>query len=212
MPRRPVLLFAAACAVIAVALIAVTVVLINRPAPGLQSPQGLETEHHVLEDGEIVGQGEVLVDHPDAGGERGAGVARRQRLAEGNDPPGIGHVVAEQDRHQGRLAGTVLAEQRKHFAGMQVQRDVVVGREAAEPLGDSFETKDGVRGHSAKSVGSFQLEAFGWLSLTFTVKEPSRIAFSRAATLSMTSLGTFPSKVPSGASSEPLCFIIEYWP
>ena len=43
MPRRPVLLFAAACAVIAVALIAVTVVLINRPAPGLQPGKVVST-------------------------------------------------------------------------------------------------------------------------------------------------------------------------
>ena len=43
MPRRPVLLFAAACAVIAVALIAVTVVLINRPAPGLQPGEVVST-------------------------------------------------------------------------------------------------------------------------------------------------------------------------
>ena len=43
MPRRPVLLFAAACAVIAVALIAVTVVLINRPAAGLQPGEVVST-------------------------------------------------------------------------------------------------------------------------------------------------------------------------
>ena len=34
MPRRPILIFAAACAVIAVALIAVTLVLVNRPPAG----------------------------------------------------------------------------------------------------------------------------------------------------------------------------------
>ena len=43
MPRRPVLLFAAACAVIAVAMIAVTVVLINRPAAGLQPGEVVST-------------------------------------------------------------------------------------------------------------------------------------------------------------------------
>lgn len=43
MPRRSILLFAGACAVIAVALIAVTLVVINRPAPGLQPGEVLST-------------------------------------------------------------------------------------------------------------------------------------------------------------------------
>ncbi len=51
MPRRSILLFAAACAVVAVALIAVTVVLASRPAPGLQP-------------GEVVSTGEAKVGGP----------------------------------------------------------------------------------------------------------------------------------------------------
>lgn len=51
MPRRSILLFAAACAVIAVALIAVTVVLATRPAPGLQP-------------GEVVTTGEARIGGP----------------------------------------------------------------------------------------------------------------------------------------------------
>lgn len=51
MPRRSILLFAAACAVIAVALIAVTVVLASRPAPGLQP-------------GEVVTTGEARIGGP----------------------------------------------------------------------------------------------------------------------------------------------------
>jgi len=43
MPRRSILLFAGACAVIAVALIAVTLVLINRPAAGLQPGEVVTT-------------------------------------------------------------------------------------------------------------------------------------------------------------------------
>ena len=45
-------------------------------------PQRLGAEHHVVEHGEVVGQREVLVHHADAGRQRGARVARRQRLAE----------------------------------------------------------------------------------------------------------------------------------
>lgn len=51
MPRRPILLFAAGCAVIAVALIAVTMVLVNRPAPGPRP-------------GEVVSTGEAEVGGP----------------------------------------------------------------------------------------------------------------------------------------------------
>ena len=43
MPRRSILLFAGACAVIAVALIAVTLVVINRPAAGLQPGEVVST-------------------------------------------------------------------------------------------------------------------------------------------------------------------------
>lgn len=51
MPRRSIVLFAAACAVIAVALIAVTVVLASRPAPGLRP-------------GEVVSTGEARIGGP----------------------------------------------------------------------------------------------------------------------------------------------------
>ena len=51
MPRRSILLFAAACAVIAVALIAVTMVLASRPAPGLRA-------------GEVVSTGQARIGGP----------------------------------------------------------------------------------------------------------------------------------------------------
>ena len=51
MPRRSILLFAAACAVVAVALIAVTMVLASRPASGLRA-------------GEVVSTGEARIGGP----------------------------------------------------------------------------------------------------------------------------------------------------
>ena len=71
----------------------------------------------------------MLVDHADAGVERGARVARRQRLAEGLDRARVGDIVAEEDVHQRRLAGAVLAEQRHDLAAREVERDRVVGDE-----------------------------------------------------------------------------------
>ena len=51
MPRRSIVLFAAACAAIAVALVVVTLVVVNRPAGGLQS-------------GEVVSTGQAQVGGP----------------------------------------------------------------------------------------------------------------------------------------------------
>ena len=53
---------------------------------------------------------------------------------------------------------------------------------------------------------------FGWSSSTLTLNLPDWMSASLALTLAITSAGTFFSNVPSGASSEPLCFIIEYGP
>jgi hypothetical protein len=54
--------------------------------------------------------------------------------------------------------------------------------------------------------------ALGCESSTFTVNLPSKIAFSFARTFVTISAGIFFSNVPSGDSSEPLNFIMEYWP
>ena len=62
-----------------------------------------------------------------------------------------------------------------------------------------------------RPVGHFE-PGFGGASLTLTTNLPERSSSSRAITLAITSFGTFDSKLPSGASSEPLNFIIEYWP
>ncbi|MNU04578.1 hypothetical protein D3C72_2490520 [compost metagenome] len=51
--------------------------------------------------------------------------------------------MAEEDVHQRRLAGAVFAEQRNHFAALQLEGNGVVGDERAEPLGDAGEAKDG---------------------------------------------------------------------
>ena len=56
--------------------------------------------------------------------------------------PASGDVVAEQDRHQRRLARAVLAEQREHLAARRASSEiVVVGDERAEALGDAGEAQ-----------------------------------------------------------------------
>ena len=146
----------------------------------------------------------MLMDHADAGGQRRIRAAGRQRLAKDFDAPRIGHVMAEQDGDQGGLARAVLAQQGEHLARVQRERDVVIGRQAAKALGNPCQAQG--------SGGWLHLLDLGSLSTTLTVKLPSRMDFWRAWTRVMTSAGTLPSKLPSGASSEPLCFISEYWP
>ena len=67
---------------------------------GKWPPERLAPEHHVIKHAQVVGQREVLVHHADAGVERDARVAGRQRLAEHFDIALVGDVVLEQDRHQ----------------------------------------------------------------------------------------------------------------
>ena len=91
--------------------------------------KGLGAEHHAVEHAEVVGQREVLVHHADAGRQRGRRITGRQRLAENFDAAAVSKVVAEQDAHQGTLAGPVLAQQREHLARRQLEVDIGVGDE-----------------------------------------------------------------------------------
>ena len=84
----------------------------------------------------------MLVNHADAGGKRRGGIAGRQRHAERFDAAFVRNVVAEEDRHQRRLAGAVLAEQRQHFGAREFERDAVVGDERPEALGDAGKAED----------------------------------------------------------------------
>ena len=159
----------------------------------------------------------MLVDHADAGGERRRRIARRQRLPERRDRPLVRHVVAEQDRHQRRLAGAVLAEQRQHLAARQVERHGVVRDERAEALGDARQRENGTgdgrfQGLALRRLAPGYSVDLGSASLTLTVNLPSWIAFSLSFTFFTRSAGTFFSNVPSGANSEPLYFIVEYGP
>ena len=176
-------------------------------------PQRLAAQQHVVEHAQVVGQREVLVHHADAGVQRGAGIARWQVHTVHGDLARIGPVVAEQDRHQGALARTVFTQQRQHLATRQVEADVVVGQQAAEALADVAQAqRRRSRGHRRWRDGTHLAPGLGCLSSTFTVNLPARISASRALTLAASSAGTLVAKVPSGASSLPLYFIIEYLP
>ena len=69
---------------------------------------------------QVLGEREVLVHHADAGIERGCGEpggSGEAAVGAGDlDRALVGDVVAEEDVHQRRLAGAVLAEQREDLA------------------------------------------------------------------------------------------------
>ena len=96
----------------------------------------LAAQDDVLEDGEVVGELEVLVDHADAGLD---GV-RRARERDGGavelDGPLVGPLHPVEDLHEGGLAGAVLADDGVHGSAADAERDVLVGHDAREALGD----------------------------------------------------------------------------
>ena len=156
---------------------------------------------------QVVGKREMLVNHADAGRECRGRVAGCQRLAEHLDRSRVGNVMAEQDRYERGLSGAVLAEQREHFTARERQRDRIVGNEVAEALGGGASP-----GAPTAGRGRHFVVDLGSVSTTATFSLPSRISFSFALTFACRSAGTFAANVPSGASSDPLFFISEYWP
>ena len=99
----------------------------------------LGAEHDVFEHGEIVDQHEMLVHHADAEGERMAAVGDGVGGAVDADLARIGVVEAVEDRHQGRFAGAVFADDAMHRAGPDDQMDVTVGVHRPEMLVDANE-------------------------------------------------------------------------
>ena len=172
-------------------------------------PQRLGAEQHVVEHGEVVGEREVLVHHADARRQCRARIARWQHFAMHADAALVGHVVTEKNRHQRRFARAVLAQKREHLARAKRERDVVIGRQRPEALGDVAEFKN--RRWTVVCAGRCccRHQGLGCASLTFTVNLPARISACLSATFFFRSAGTLASNVPSGASDEPLCFIIE---
>ena len=106
-------------------------------------PPRLRGEHDVLGDGHHRDEHEVLVHHPDPGGNRAVRRADVGRLAVQQDLALVGPVEPVEDVHQRRLAGAVLAEQCMHLAGAEIEVDVVVREHTRKALGDPAQLEDG---------------------------------------------------------------------
>jgi hypothetical protein len=79
------------------------------------------------------------VDDADAQLLRVLGRGRLVRLATEEELALVGLVDAGQQLHQRRLAGAVLADQREHLAGAQVEVHVLERLDAGEALGDALD-------------------------------------------------------------------------
>ena len=110
----------------------------------------LGAQEHVLGDGELGNEVELLVDRDDAGIACLAGRARRVGPALVDDLAAVGHVDAGQDLHERGLAGTVLADQRVDLAGQDVHAHVGEGMDAREALLDGAHLQDGRAGQGAR--------------------------------------------------------------
>src|SRR5690606_28380750 len=111
------------------------------------APRRLCPEDHVLEDGELVGQHEVLVDHPDAGGDgvEWRGEADLLSLHPHDPLVGLDHPV--EDLHQGGLARAVLAADGVDLALLHDKVHGVVGHDTGKALGYADQFDRG--GHSS---------------------------------------------------------------
>ncbi len=120
----------------------------------------LAAENDVLQDGEVVGEHEVLVHHADAAGDGVTRVVEGDLLPVDGDGALVRLLHAVEDLHQGRLAGTVLTDQGVDRALADGDGDVLVGDDAGETLRDAVQFYGGGagRGDDALSLARKELE------------------------------------------------------
>ncbi len=114
----------------------------RREAAAGEEPVG---EGEVIRDRQRVHKAQVLVQEPQAGCVRGRGSKRQgQRLApDGQCAARIRCVDPGEDLDQGRLSGTVHAQQSRHGAGLDVEADLVQGPLSGESLTDAADAQGG---------------------------------------------------------------------
>ena len=154
----------------------------------------------------------MLVHHADARGDSGGGITGGKGLAKGFDVTLVSHIVTEQDVHERCLARAIFAKQGQYLAAVQCKRNIAIGGERAETLGDMRQAQDNVLRLAAIWFRHRDYVDLGSASLMVTSKEPALMASSRSFTLAMISAGTLPSNVPSGAMEQPPFFMKENRP
>ncbi len=105
----------------------------------------LPAEEHVLDDVEVVAQGEVLVDDLDAEGGGVAGAGDVAGPAGDGDLAAVDGVDAGDAFDQRRLAGAVVADEGADLAGVDGEIDLGEDLDGAEALGDAGEFEQHLR-------------------------------------------------------------------
>src|SRR5215212_3583867 len=78
----------------------------------------------------------MLVDHRQPGEHSVSSAVKSDRLTIDPDLTFVRVVEPEQDVHQGRFAGAVLAQQSVNLAATNRELDAVIGHDTGEPLDD----------------------------------------------------------------------------
>ena len=120
----------------------------------------LAAEIHVLDDVEVVAEGEILVDDLDPQLRGVLGAVDLYLLAVEDDLAAVRHVDPGDALDQRRLAGAVITDERHHLAGANLEVDLRERLDRAEALRDppQLEERSGSRGrggrHQARKVGT----------------------------------------------------------
>ena len=96
-------------------------------------------DEDVFGDAQLRKEQQLLIDDRDALGARFAGRTEMNDLVANPNFAGVGAMNSGHDLDQRRLAGAVLAEQRVHFAGAHIERNVAQHRDADERFRDATE-------------------------------------------------------------------------
>ena len=99
----------------------------------------LHAEEDVLGDGQRGHQLEMLVDHAEAGSDRGTRIGDDIGLPSMTNLAFVGLEQPEQDVHQRGLAGAVFADDGVNLAGPNRQVDPIVGDKRPKALGHPFQ-------------------------------------------------------------------------
>ena len=96
----------------------------------------LPAEVHVLDDVEVVAEGQILIDDLDPELGRVLRPVDVHLLAFEQDPAAVGGVGAGDALDEGRFTGAVVADERHHLSGTDLEVDVVQRLHRAERLRD----------------------------------------------------------------------------
>ena len=144
------------------------------------------------------------MDDADPGGDGLARIGEADRAAIEQELARIGLVDAGQDLDQGRLARTILAQERMDRAGAQFQGDIGQGHHTRERLADAARREDGF-GHaqirpdarSTRTSRSRFMPTASRIRLPSTICTTNGSIWNRTRAWVMIATITTPRKVPA---------------